>query len=400
MAFSCQLLFCQTRKGGVMSVLFSPQKLGRLAVKNRFVHSACEDNMATENGKVTEGILKKNRRLAKGGVGLIIWSHLFVHPLGRTKKFQSGIHTDDMVEGLRQVPKVVHEEGGKIAFQLGHAGIQTDEKVIGQKPMGPHTMTEGQIREVVEAFGEAARRAYEAGVDAVQLHGAHGYLINEFLSPYFNNRKDAWGGSDENRFRLLKEIITAVKTVLPQDFPLLLKLNTNDYTKKDGITVEMAALYAKWLQALGVAGLEVSCGTSLGATWNMCRGDVPVDEMVKSFPEESQTQMKAYFTAQKGQYDLEKPYNIDACRIIKSNVSGMAVFAVGGWRHINEMEDAVAKGETDFIAMCRPFIREPNLVNRLKKGKTDKASCKNCNKCLAALPNDIPVQCYYKGFPL
>ena len=383
-----------------MSILFTPQQLGDLKIKNRFIHSACEDNMATEKGEVTEGILQKNRKLAKGGVGLIIWSHLFVHPAGRTKKYQSGIHSDDMVEGLGQVAKAVHEEGSKIAFQLGHAGIQTDEKVTGQKPLGPKTITEDQIQEIIDAFKEGAMRAVETGVDAIQLHGAHGYLISGFLSPHYNTRGDQWGGSDENRFRFLKEIISQIKTILPKGFPLLVKLNSHDYTKEEGISMDIAIKYARWLEDLKVDGLEVSCGTALGTTWNMCRGDIPVEEMTKSFPLERQDQLRDYFSALKGKYDLTEPYNLDAAKSIKSKVFKMPVFAVGGWRNFNDMEDAVSKGETDFISMCRPFIREPNLIKRFEEGKTKMASCKNCNKCLAALPNDIPVRCYFKDFPL
>jgi 2,4-dienoyl-CoA reductase-like NADH-dependent reductase (Old Yellow Enzyme family) len=198
-----------------MSDLFSPCLLGGLEIRNRFVHSACEDNMATELGEVTEGILRKNRNLARGEVGLIIWSNLFVPASGRGKRYQSGIHSDRMVEGLGRVCGAVHSEGGKIAFQLGHAGIQTEESLIGQKPLGPKTMTDDQIHEIITTFVEAAKRAIGSGVESLQVHAAHGYLINEFLSPFFNTRTDGWGGSDENRFRMLKEIVDGIIPLLP-----------------------------------------------------------------------------------------------------------------------------------------------------------------------------------------
>jgi 2,4-dienoyl-CoA reductase-like NADH-dependent reductase (Old Yellow Enzyme family) len=382
-----------------MSILFTPKKIGDVTIENRFIHSACEDNMADENGYVTGDIIKRLKRLARGEVGLIIWCHLPVHITGRTKKYQAGIYDDDMIPGLSKVADKVHKERGKIAFQLGHGGIQASEEATGQPLIGSATMTGDQIHEMINAFRDSAKRAVKAGADAIQLHAAHGYLLNEFLSPYFNRREDEWGGSDENRFRFLQEIVSEIKTVLPSGFPLLIKMNTNDYTRKEGITPELAVTYAVWLKDLSIDGLEVSCGTSLGSSFNMCRGDVPVDEMVRSFPESRQEQMRAYFENLAGKFELKEPYNVEAAKLIRPVFGDIPLFAVGGWRELSQMEEAIANGDTDFISMCRPFIREPNLVKRFRKGKTAKASCKNCNRCLAALPNDIPVKCYYKGFP-
>ncbi len=382
-----------------MSILFSPMKFGEVTVKNRFIHSACEDNMATENGHVTDGIIDKLNRLSRGEVGLIIWSHLCVHPSGRTKKYQAAIYDDAMIDGLIRAVGAVHSEGGKIAFQLGHGGLQASKEAAGNALMSPASMSANQIKDIITSFKMAARRAVRAGADAIQLHAAHGYLLNEFLSPYFNQRTDEWGGSDENRFRILREIVLEIKSILPGGFPLLIKLNTNDYSKKEGITPSLAARYAKWLKALSIDGLEISCGTSMAAPFNMCRGDVPVDEMAGSFPESKQDTMKSYFESLSGKFDLKTPYNVEATKFIRPVFGDIPLFAVGGWRELKQMEEAVQKGDTDFISMCRPFIREPNLVKRFKQGKTVKSSCENCNKCLAALPNDIPVQCYYKGFP-
>ena len=131
----------------------------------------------------------------------------------------------------------------------------------------------------------------------------------------------------------------------------------------------------------------------------MCRGDVPVDEMVRSFHESRQEQMRTYFEPLAGKFELKEPYNVEAARIIRPVFGDIPLFAVGGWRELSRMEEAVANGDTDFISMCRPFIREPNLVKRFREGKSQKATCKSCNRCLAALPNDIPVRCYYKKFP-
>lgn len=382
-----------------MSLLFTPKKLGDLVIKNRFIHSACEDNMATEDGHVSDGIIDKLRRLARGEVGLIIWSHLCVHPSGRTKRFQAGIYDDDMINGLSRAVRVVHGENGKIAFQLGHGGRQASKQVTGQSLMVPASMTDAQIETIINAFKSAAERAVESGVDAIQLHAAHGYLLNEFLSPALNQRQDEWGGSDRNRFRIIKTIVLAVKSVLPRGFPLLIKLNTHDHSSEAGITPGLATRYAEWLKDLSIDGIEVSCGTSLGSPFTMCRGDVPIDEMVKSFPEPAKEKVRGYFESLKGKFELEGPYNVEATAQIRPVVGDTPLFAVGGWRELGQMEAGVATGDTDFISMCRPFIREPNLVKRFREGKAEKASCKNCNRCLAALPNDLPVRCYSGGFP-
>lgn len=382
-----------------MSVLFTPKKLGDVVIKNRFIHSACEDNMATENGQVTKEIVNKLKKLSRGEVGLIIWSHLSVHPLGRTKKYQAGIYDDYMIDGLSKAVRVVHSEGGKIAFQLGHGGLQSSKETTGGSLIGSASMTEAQIKEIINSFKAAAKRAVESGADAIQLHAAHGYLLNEFLSPYFNQREDEWGGSDENRFRILREVISEIKTILPQGFPLLIKLNTNDYAKKEGITPSLSVKYAEWLKELSVDGLETSCGTSLGSPFSMCRGDVPIAEMIRSFPESDREAIKGYLESLTGKFDLKEPYNLEATKLISPVFGNIPLFAVGGWRELNQMEEAVSKGDTDFISMCRPFIREPNLVKRFREGKAIKASCKSCNRCLAALPNDLPVRCYNGGFP-
>ncbi len=179
-----------------MSILFTPMKIGKMEVKNRFVRSATYEGLANEKGEVTDELIKVNSTLAKGEVGLIIPGYMYIHPLGQASKHQTGIYSDDLVPGLKKMVDAVHDEGGKIAFQIVHSGMQTSQDLIGTDPIGPSkrvmnalTMTrpkemdENDINETIQAFVNAARRAVEAGADAVQLHGAHGYLINQFLSP-------------------------------------------------------------------------------------------------------------------------------------------------------------------------------------------------------------------------
>jgi 2,4-dienoyl-CoA reductase-like NADH-dependent reductase (Old Yellow Enzyme family) len=390
-----------------MSILFEPVQLANLPIKNRFVCSATYEGTATGTGMVTEKIVKRYRSLAKGDIGLIITGHMYVHPSGRALKYQTGIYNDDMIPGLSQLVQAVHNEGGKIVFQLSHAGRQTTKKLIGPVPIGPSNkgrdpvyfvkpkrIEEKQIHEIIRAFATAAGRAVKAGADGIQLHAAHGYLINQFLSPFFNTRNDAWGGSDENRFRFLKEIIVETKKELPEKMLLLVKLNTNDYTPREGITPLLAKQYAQWLSELGIDGLEISCGSAIYSFMNMCRGDVPVKELLGGLPLWKKPVGKIMLTALQGKNHLQEGYNLEAAKIIKPVIGKVPLILVGGLRRLSYMEEILEKGDVDFISMSRPFIKEPLLVKKFKEGKVDEASCVSCNKCLAAVANNMPVRCY------
>jgi 2,4-dienoyl-CoA reductase-like NADH-dependent reductase (Old Yellow Enzyme family) len=284
--------------------------------------------------------------------------------------------------------------------------------MIGQTPLAPSSrgrdplnfvkpkeMTETEILETIRAFGAAAKRAVEAGADGIQLHAAHGYLICEFLSPFFNIRTDSWGGSDANRFRFLKEIYQEVKKVVPDGYPVFVKLNTNDYTPKEGITPVLATKYAKWLAELGIDAVEVSCGATNYSYMNMCRGDVPTAEIVQGLSWWEKPIGKMMIGKLEGKYNLEEGYNLEAARMIKPVLGDTPLFLVGGMRTVSHMENILEKNYADVISMSRPFIREPFLAKKIEEGEMKKVSCVSCNRCMAAVVNNFPVYCYNKGFP-
>jgi len=278
-----------------MSRLFEESTIKGMKLRNRFVRSATDEAMAGPKGEITDPLIKLYSNLAKGGLGLIISGHFYVHPSGKASGKQKGIYSDELVPGIRKLVDAVHEHGAKIAFQLSHGGVQGDSRHTGEPLRAPSSnvrnpsnfkkpeeLSEKEITEIIQAFVQAGRRAAEAGADAIQLHGAHGYLISEFLSPFFNRRQDAWGGSDENRFRFVKEVIQETKKVLPDEMPVLVKLNTNDFTPKPGVDPDLASKHVRWLADLGVDGVELSCGTYF--SFHGIRGGIPVREFAGLMP--------------------------------------------------------------------------------------------------------------------
>jgi 2,4-dienoyl-CoA reductase-like NADH-dependent reductase (Old Yellow Enzyme family) len=386
-----------------MSILFTPFKLGKLEIKNRFVFSACEDNLYNEDGTTTEAGLTKYETTAKGEVGLIISGHLAVHPKGQARPRQGSIFYDKAIPGLTALTERVHNNGGKILFQIGYSVEGTHsanpEKDVADMQM-VNNLSDAEIREIIDAFKSAAQRAVKANADGIQLHAAHGYILCRFLSPFFNQRTDQWGGSEENRFRLLKEIITAIQPVLPDGMPLLVKMNGNDFMGEKGVTPEMAVRYAGMLANLKVDGVEVSSGVSGFTQWNMVRGTIPMDDILRTIDKVSKkTAVELRLKNIAKDVSLIEGYNLNTTKMMRSVTGNMPVFAVGGWRSLDVMEKAVSDGGTDLISMCRPFIREPKLVRKFTDLKSKVATCYSCNRCLLAVAGNLDVRCYYKGLP-
>jgi 2,4-dienoyl-CoA reductase-like NADH-dependent reductase (Old Yellow Enzyme family) len=395
-----------------MSILFTPLKIGDLEIKNRFVHSGTYECMADENGFVTDQLLKRYKNIARGEVALIIPGYLNVHPLGKATPHQTCIDSDDKIPGLKRLADTIHEGGARVCFQLAHAGRQTTKAYMGEIPMAPSSvgrdpmymvkpreMTEADIREAIDAYGKAAARAVEAGTDAIHVSAGAGYLPNQFLSPYLNQRKDKWGGSDENRFRLVKEVVQAVRANMPAGMPLIMKLNAVDYTPKEGVTPELAKTYAGWLSEMGLDALEITTGTTVYSNMHMWRGEVPVKEFIRPLPMWQKPLAWLVLRGMVGKFDFEEMWNLEHARYIQPVLGKTKLCVVGGNRRVEQMEKLIESGEADAIFMCRPFIREPFLVKQIKEGKTKEAACISCNKCVAALVNDMPLRCYTDGLP-
>jgi 2,4-dienoyl-CoA reductase-like NADH-dependent reductase (Old Yellow Enzyme family) len=345
--------------------LYDKVSIGNLELPNRFVRSATWEGMCDENGRPTQKLADLYRELAVGGVGLIITGYTVVHAKGRQMTGAIGACSDVQIPVLSSLAEAVHDVGGRIMAQLFHAGAQTSTRTIGEAPLGPsaiespfysgtpRAMTGDEITEVEEAFGQAARRAMEAGFDGVQLHGAHGYLINQFLSPLTNQREDEYGGSAENRFRFLEEIFKSVRTQVGPDYPVIIKLSGSD-NFSGGLEIEDAIYFAQRLDELGIDAIEVSAGTA-GS------GDgVPVRKRINSEEREA--------------------YNAEFARRIKAKVN-TPVLLVGGLRTFSVIESLLAEGAADMFSLSRPLIREPELVNIWQTDPSHRSTCTSCNLC-------------------
>jgi 2,4-dienoyl-CoA reductase-like NADH-dependent reductase (Old Yellow Enzyme family) len=329
------------------------------------VRSATWEGMCEKDGRPTEKLIKCYRDLAKGGIGLIVTGYAFVRLDGKHNPGQMGIHTDDFADDYKKMTNAVREAGGKIAIQLVHAGGQAGAEIAGRQSFAPSSvkvdqfpeipteLTRDEIINIIRAFGDAARRAKTWGFDAVQLHGAHGFLINQFLSPLTNRRTDEYGGIIENRSRFVLEVYLNVRVTVGDYYPVLIKLNAADYIV-GGLKIDDSIYAAKKLAEAGINAIEVSSGTPASGEKS------PVRDRINKSEKEA--------------------YNLKLARRIKDAVS-CPVIVVGGFRSYRIAEKAIRDYGMDYISMARPLIREPGLANRWLQGDRKRARCISCNKC-------------------
>jgi len=337
-----------------------------MKLKNRFVRSATWEGLANSDGSCSGELADLMLELAKGQVGLIITSHAYVTQNGQAGIKQLGIYSDQLISSYIEIVKKVQKEGSKIIMQIAHAGDRASIQLIKGQPFGPSSleikdcmmcreMTKSEIFQIIEDFKNAAVRAKKAGFDGIQIHAAHGYLLSQFLSPFFNKRKDNYGGSIENRARLILEILRAIRTELGQQFAVLIKLNSEDFIE-GGFTQSEMIQVSTILESAGIDAIELSGGTSL--------------------------QVSNHSFSRVGEIDSigKEVYYRDAAKLCKEKIP-VPLILVGGIRSYKLAKELVEKELADYISLCRPLIREPDLIKRWKRGNTERAACISCNKC-------------------
>ena len=351
--------------------LFKPCRIGKLKPKNRFVRSATWDATADSYGAVTDTSVALYEKLGQGEIGLIVIGFAFVASHGQAVWGMYGVHNDDMIPGLRRMVEAAHQGGAKIALQIVHAGINSSYlsgKGIAPLAMSkipeidrPHReMTAEEIEAIIDDFVAAAVRGREAGFDAIQLHGAHGYLMSQIMSPLYNQRTDQWGGSPENRRRFHLEVIQKIRKAIGKAFPLMIKFGVQD-DREGGLSLDEGLETARQMVVEGIDAIEVSAGVGNAAP-----------------------------TTKEG--DPERWYFPERTAAVKRAVT-VPVMAVNGIRSLEMAQSIVDNGSADLVSMCRPFIREPGLIARWQKGDTKPARCISCNRCFGVVRRGEPLEC-------
>lgn len=358
--------------------LFEPCTSGKLKLKNRFMRSAtwlAGADPAT--GALTERLAGRCSELAAGGVGLICTDYAYISPDGKANVRQWGIHEDTRIDDVRHLAKRAHEWGSKLMVQIVHSGGMRAPGTEGAgrllSPSGgifprfgheTEAFTEEDIRQTIDNFASAARRVKEGDADAVQIHGAHGYLLTQFLSPLINRRTDAWGGSFEGRSRIFFEVYRAVRKAVGDDFPVWIKLSVGEQME-GGYPVEEGIRLALELADTGLDGIEVSGGTGYGhPSGSPSRMSV------------STGKTEAYFAG-------------EARGIRVKTEKDFGVALVGGLRSLETMTDLIKTGTCDLLSLSRPFIAEPGLIHRWLEEDTVPAACISCNACFRTAANGM-----------
>lgn len=364
-----------------MGNVFDPITINRLRLSNLFVRSATYEGLATEDGHITDRLPELYEELARGDIGLVVVGYAFIQPNGKGGPGMIGISSDDHIKGLSELVHAAHRHGAKIASQIVHCGRQAfpqliDGPLVGPSPVPtkkfeatPHELTVAEIEDLIEDFGRAAARAKAAGFDAVQIHCAHGYLLNQFLARNSNRRSDKYGGVIEGRSRVLLETYSRIRETVGDDYPVLIKLNCADFVE-DGLELKESLWVARRLAGMGIDAIEVS-----GGVWDTTAAEGK--SIQKGVPHK---RPEGYFLS-----SIEKfTESVD-----------VPVIAVGGIRTLEMAEKIIAEGKADMVSLCRPFICEPHLLNRWRDGDPSPSLCVSCNRCLARTATE-GLQCFRK----
>ncbi|KII76551.1 NADH:flavin oxidoreductase [Vibrio renipiscarius] len=349
-----------------MSILFSPSRIGGMTLKNRFVRSATWENLATEDGHMTDKLYDVYQELAEGEVGLIVTGYANIVEEEKPNAGMMGMYNDSFIAEYQKLTDLVHQYDSKIVMQLAYGGTKTTynvgERVIfapsevaerGTQTLGK-AMTQQEIDYIVEAFALASKRAQDSGFDGVEIHAAHTYLINQFLSPYYNRRDDQYGGSLENRMRFLVEIYAAIRALVGEDFPILVKLTATEFFE-GGLTFEETRLICRKLEQLGVDALIIS--GNIHGNANTLVGE--------SFDG---------FTLQQEGYFHEYGHAV-------SQDVNVPVITVGGLSDFDAIERMATQTNIQYFALSRPLLAEPKLIQRWKEGTRHEVDCERCSKC-------------------
>lgn len=377
--------------------VFAPGKIGPLTIRNRIIKTATYEGMSPQ-GIPSPALTEHHSRLAAGGVGMTTVAYCAVSPNGRTFAEQM-VMTEENVERLSTLTRAVHAEGAAVSLQLGHCGFFTKNKELSGPPKGPSRtlneyglfaglplaapMTEADMDRTVEDFALAARRAAQAGFDAVEVHLGHGYLLSQFLSPAVNRRHDQYGGSIENRLRFPLRVVNRVLGEVGDRLAVLAKINLSDGFAR-GLGIDDAVVVAGELERCGTHALVLSGGFTSKTPLFLLRGGRPLASMIAV--EKNRWQrlaLRVFGPSVVRAYPFEEMFFLPLARRVRQTVA-MPLVLLGGVVSMDNLDVAMQEG-FDFVAMGRALIADPTLVSDLKSGKKTRTRCNNCNECIAEM---------------
>jgi len=393
-----------------MNKVFEKTSIAGIVLENRIIRSATLEGMGDDAGYPKDGLTTIYERLAENKVGAIITGYVTVQRNGRTVPTMCVFDDDKYIDNYKKICAKVREHNVPLILQITHGGGQcfADTATENVAPSSvsyprypkPRALAESEIEDIINRFVQAVVRAKKADFSAVQIHAAGGYLLSAFLSPHFNRRQDRWGGSTEDRFRIVGEIISRARQQVG-DFPILIKISAHDGIR-DGTTVEESVQISKMLQEAGYNAIEVTCG-NVDMLYTIRVTRAPVKAIFAFVPQYAampafQKKLMALFMplAVKSYRPLRN-YNVEAARKIKEQVT-IPVIVTGGIRRLQDIEEIITKNTVDYVSMCRPFIIEPNIVSKFLSGKQTESRCIDCGYCIFGVTS-AQLRCYYGRIP-
>lgn len=391
--------------------VFTPAKLGPVTLRNRIIKAATFE-ASTPDALVTDDLIKYHRLPAAGGVGMTTVAYCAVAPGGRTDGWQLWMRPE-AVPGLTRLTEAIHAEGAAISAQIGHAGPVANARTNKAKALAPmrffnplsmrfaRKATREDIRDVTEAHADAARYAIESGFDAVEIHLGHNYLASSFLSPMLNRRTDEFGGSLENRAKVARGIVMAVRRAVENEgtpIAVTAKLTMTDGVR-GGIPIEESLQTAKWLESDGgLDAIELTAGSSLVNPMYLFHGDAPVKEFAGAFKPPIRWGVRMTGKKFLREYPYREAFLLRHAQKFRAELK-MPLILLGGITNRETMDLAMAEG-FDFVAMGRALLAEPDLINRIKDdgdAHTVRSACTHCNKCMATIYSH--THCVVTGAP-
>lgn len=374
--------------------MFNPAKLGPLTLRNRVIKAATFE-ARTPDALVTDDLIEYHRLPAAGGVAMTTVAYCAVSPGGRTGGNQIWMRPH-AVPGLRRLTEAIHAEGAAISAQIGHAGPVADARSNQATALAPvrffnpiamrfaQKATREDIDDVLAAHAHAARLAVDAGFDAVEIHLGHNYLASAFLSPLLNRRDDEFGGSLQNRAKVARGLVMAVRRAVRQQVAVTAKLNMTDGIR-GGIAVDEALTTARWLQDDGgLDAIELTAGSSLVNPMYLFRGDAPVKEFAAAFKPPLRWGIRMTGHRFFREYPYRDAYLLREARLFRAELT-IPLILLGGITNRTTMDLAMAEG-FEFVAMARALLAEPDLVNRIAaEGSQVRSACTHCNQCMATI---------------